>query len=100
MHLIIHKAYKQAIAFAQILEFIQYKDFFYDKIFNKYILIYKNNVLEENLNQNDELEEIDDKADCESDKISKAADLINIYNISNLKKNNNLIVKQSQQKQI
>jgi len=50
MHLIIHKAYKQAIAFAQILEFIQYKDFFYNKIFNKYILIYKNNVLEENLN--------------------------------------------------
>ncbi len=58
-----------------------------------YTLVYENDISKENLNQNDELEEIDDKVDCESDKISKAADLINIYNISNLKEDDNLIIK-------
>ncbi len=61
-----------------------------------YTLVYENDISKENLNQNDELEEIDDKVDCESDKISKAADLINIYNISNLKEDDNLIIKQNQ----
>ena len=95
MHLIIHEAHEQAIAFAQILEFVQYKDLFYGGTFNAYTLIYENDISEENLNQNDELEEIDDKADCESDEISKAADLINVYNISNLKEDDddNLIIK-------
>ncbi|POG59125.1 hypothetical protein GLOIN_2v1789518 [Rhizophagus irregularis DAOM 181602=DAOM 197198] len=76
MHLIIHESHEQAIAFAQILEFVGYNY--------------------ENLNQDDDKME---KADnSESDEISKAADLVNICNINifNSGDDDNLIIKQSQ----
>ncbi|PKY33752.1 hypothetical protein RhiirB3_496214 [Rhizophagus irregularis] len=88
MHLIIHESHEQAIAFAQILEFVG--------SFNTYILFYENDILDENLNKDDDKME---KADnSESDEISKAADLVNICNINifNSGDDDNLIIKQSQ----
>ncbi|CAB5379901.1 unnamed protein product [Rhizophagus irregularis] len=96
MHLIIYESHEQAIAFAQILEFIGYKNLFYNRSFNTYMLFYKNDILDENLNQDDKKME---KADnSESDKISKTADLVNICNINifNSEDDDNLIIKQSQ----
>ncbi|CAB4376112.1 unnamed protein product [Rhizophagus irregularis] len=79
MHLIIHESHEQAIAFAQILEFVGYKNLFYGRSFNTYMLSYENDILDENLNQDDDKME---KADnSESDEISKTADLVNIYKI-------------------
>ncbi|RIA98799.1 hypothetical protein C1645_812283 [Glomus cerebriforme] len=69
MHSIIHEAHEQAIAFAQILEFVGYKDFFYGGTF---------------ININ-----------CELNEISEAADLVNGC-VFDLKENNNLDLKQSQ----
>jgi len=37
IHLIIHEAHEQAIAFAKVLEFIRYKNLFYDGTFITHI---------------------------------------------------------------
>src|SRR5438034_4303208 len=112
MHLIIHQAHEQAIAFAKILEFVRYEDLFYGGTFK----IHENNlvlgelidvndpefchalkvdvsvVISPNQN-NDRLKEIE-KANFELNEISKAAELVSMYDISNLEKTDDL--KQSQ----
>ncbi|CAI2186979.1 17945_t:CDS:1, partial [Funneliformis geosporum] len=84
MHLVIHEAHKQASTFAKILEFIEYKNLFYYGIFITHMLAYESDLLDVDLNQDDdELEKIN-KVDCELNEISKAAELINIYNMKKL----------------
>ena len=50
MHLIIHEAHKKAIAFAKVLEFIEYKNLFYGGTFIAQISTYKNDLLDNDLN--------------------------------------------------
>jgi hypothetical protein len=101
IHLIIHEAHEQAIVFAKVLEFIGYKNLFYDGTFSTHILLAcKSNLLNDDLNQDDDLNKDEDKleeinkADCELNEISKVAELVSTYNIFNLKKADDL--KQSQ----
>ena len=56
---------------------------------------YKYDLLEELSNQNNEELEETNEADYELNEISKAADLINIYNNFDLKETDNLVLKQS-----
>lgn len=88
IHLIIHEAHEQAIAFAQILEFVGYENLFYGGTFNT--LAYESNFSEENSNQDDEKLEENNNTDNELNEISKAADLINTCDISNLEENTDL----------
>src|ERR1044072_6900043 len=63
MHLIIHEAHEQAVAFAKVLEFIEYENLFYGRTLIAHISTCKSDLLENNLNQDDDrLKEID-KAD-------------------------------------
>ena len=84
MHLIIHKAHEQAIAFAKVFEFTEYENLFYGGTFITHISTCESDLLDNNLNQNDDILEEIDKADCELNEISKAAELVSIYNILNL----------------
>ncbi|GBC52657.2 hypothetical protein GLOIN_2v1787768 [Rhizophagus irregularis DAOM 181602=DAOM 197198] len=103
IHLIIHEAHEQAIAFAKVLEFIRYKNLFYDSTFNTHVLACESDLLDDDLNQDhddlsqdDDLNQDDDgleeinKADCELNEISKAAELVSTYNIFNLEKTDDL----------
>ncbi|CAB4472833.1 unnamed protein product [Rhizophagus irregularis] len=103
IHLIIHEAHEQAIAFAKVLEFIGYKNLFYDSTFNTHVLACESDLLDDDLNQDhddlsqdDDLNQDDDgleeinKADCELNEISKAAELVSTYNIFNLEKTDDL----------
>jgi len=90
IHLIIHEAHEQAIAFAKVLEFIRYKNLFYDRTFITHISDCESDFLDDDLNHNDDgLEEID-KTNSELNEISKAAELISTYDIFNLKKTDDL----------
>ncbi|RIA84771.1 hypothetical protein C1645_831811 [Glomus cerebriforme] len=103
MHLIVHEAHEQTIAFAKVLEFIEYKNLFYGGTLITHILACENDLLvdidsnqEDDLNQDDSnqnsdrLEEIN-KAGCELNEISKAAELVtSMYNIVNLEKTDDL----------
>ncbi|CAG8705129.1 15949_t:CDS:2 [Funneliformis caledonium] len=93
IHLIIHEAHEQAIAFAKILKFVEYKNLFYSRTFITHISAYENDLKDVDLNQdNDELEEIKeiDKADCELDEICKAAELVSTYDVFNLEETDDL----------
>jgi hypothetical protein len=110
MHLIIHEAHEKAIAFAKVLEFIDYKNLFYGGTF----ITHESDLLDIDLNQDDDLNQDNDlnqnddlnqydnlnhgdnglkeinKANCELNEISKAAELVSTYNIFNMEKTDNL----------
>ncbi|CAI2187890.1 12924_t:CDS:2 [Funneliformis geosporum] len=84
MHLVIHKAHEQASVFAKVLEFIEYKNLFYDRIFISHMLAYESDLLNVDLNQDDDGLEKINKVDCELNEISKAAELVNTYNMEKI----------------
>jgi hypothetical protein len=92
IHLIIHEAHEQAIAFAKILEFGGYENLFYGGTFNAC----ESDLMEEKSNQTDEKSKETDKVDFELNEISEAADSINIYDNFNSEEDNKLILKQCQ----
>ncbi|PKK55520.1 hypothetical protein RhiirC2_802188, partial [Rhizophagus irregularis] len=75
IHLIIHEAHEQAIAFAKVLEFIGYKNLFYNSTFNTHVLACESDLLDDDLNQDhDDLKKTDNLEQSQIDYIYGQSD--------------------------